>query len=91
MRDQDKKTQNFSPIEPYFSHINPTLPASALPQGQCSVAVGVIFGPGPLEGHPVVTVTVWVGITQPVVQPGQSVVTYFVGVCGQQSLLGQNR
>lgn len=37
--------------------------------------------------HPVVTVTVWVGITQPSTQPGQLAVTVWVGVCGQQSVL----
>lgn len=39
--------------------------------------------------HPVVTVSVSVGTTQPVVQPGHLPfsVTVAVGVCGQQSVL----
>jgi hypothetical protein len=41
--------------------------------------------------HPVVVVTVWVGMTQPVVQVGQAfLVTVAVGVCGQQSVLVDN-
>jgi hypothetical protein len=52
-----------------------------------SVAVGVRIPPGAVL-HPVVTVTVWVGMTQPVVQVGHCfLVTVLVGVLGQQSVL----
>jgi hypothetical protein len=57
-----------------------------------SVAVGTrIPVPGSAVLHPVVVVTVWVGMTQPVVQVGQAfLVTVAVGVCGQQSVLVDN-
>lgn len=46
-------------------------------------AVGVV-----VALHPVVMVSVMVGMTHPVAHVGQAVVVYFVGVTGQQFVLG---